>query len=101
MLHSLDIIQQKLYININMQQKEFYTTSEAADIIGLSRSQVFRKLKAGKIPYKKVGRYHLIPRSFIDSFLGKLAQEDKKEIKSAVKKTIREYGEVIKMLGDK
>lgn len=101
MLHSLDIMQQKLYININMQQKEFYTTTELGKIMGLSRSQIFRKIKNKEIPSEKIGRINLVPRFYVDSLLGQLEKDDQRRIQSAIDKTIREYGEVIKMLGDK
>jgi excisionase family DNA binding protein len=94
-------MQQVLYIIINMQHKEFYTTSEIGKIMGLSRSQIFRKIKKREIPAKKVGRFNLVPRSYVDALLGKLEQDDQRQIQSAINKTIREYGEVIKMLGDK
>lgn len=83
-----------------MQHKEFYTTSELAKIIGLSRSQVFRKIQNGEIPSEKVGRINLVPRLFVDEFLGRVAQKDELNITRAVKKTMGEYGEVIKMLKD-
>lgn len=83
-----------------MQHKEFYTTSELAKIIGLSRSQVFRKIQNGEIPSEKAGRINLVPRLFVDEFLGRVAQKDELNITRAVKKTMGEYGEVIKMLKD-
>lgn len=101
MLYSLDTMQQKLYININMQQKEFYTTTELGKIMGLSRSQIFRKIKNKEIPSEKIGRINLVPRFYVDSLLGQLEKDDQRRIQSAIDKTIREYGEVIKMLGDK
>lgn len=94
-------MQQKLYININMQQKEFYTTTELGKIMGLSRSQIFRKIKNKEIPSEKIGRINLVPRFYVDSLLGQLEKDDQRRIQSAIDKTIREYGEVIKMLGDK
>jgi len=83
-----------------MQQKEFYTTPELAKILGLSRSQVFRKIQNGEIPSEKIGRINLIPRLFVDDFLGRVAQKDELNITRAVKKTMGEYGDVIKMLKD-
>lgn len=84
-----------------MQQKEFYTTTELGKIMGLSRSQIFRKIKNKEIPSEKIGRINLVPRFYVDSLLGQLEKDDQRRIQSAIDKTIREYGEVIKMLGDK
>ena len=48
----------------------------------------------------KIGRNFAIPKKYIADILGKvLGEEDKREIDSAVKKTVREYGEVLKLLG--
>jgi len=100
MLHPLDSMQLMLYNNYCMQHKEFYTTTEIAKIIGLSRSQVFRKIQNGEIPSEKMGRYNLVPRFFVDAFLGRVAQQDERQIAQAVSKTMGEYGDVIKMLKD-
>lgn len=82
-----------------MQHKEYLTIPELAKIMGLSRSQVFRKVKAGLIPHQQVGRVYLIPREYADSILGQLTEGDQKQIEKAVKKVVHQYGEVIKKLG--
>ncbi len=83
-----------------MQHKNFYTVPELAKIIGLSRSQIFRRVQANLIPHQKAGRIYLVPRSYVDSVLGEITTEDQKEIEKAVKKVIRQYGDVIKKLGE-
>lgn len=100
-LHPLDTLQHMLYADTKMQHKNYYTTTELGKIMGLNRSQVYRKIKSGEIPAVKAGRYNLVPRFYVDSLLGELEKDDKKRIQSAVNKTIKQYGEVIKMLGDK
>lgn len=84
-----------------MQQEKYLTIPEFAKIVGLSRSQVFRRVKAGLIPYQKVGRIYLISRDYTDTVfaLGDLSEGDQKEIENAVKKVVSQYGDVIKKLG--
>ena len=84
-----------------MQQDsaKFITIPRLAKEIGLSRSQVFRKVKAGEIPAHKIGRIFLVPKDYADSILGIMTEKDKKLIIKAVDKTIKEYGEVLKKLG--
>jgi excisionase family DNA binding protein len=81
-------------------EKEFFTTSEVAKILGISRIAVFKQIKNGKIKAIKVGRNFVIRRKDLSGISGEsLSQKDKKEIEAAVKKIVREYGETLKLLG--
>lgn len=83
-----------------MENKEFMSTSEVAKILGISRIAVFKKIKSGQIKALKVGRNFVIPRSALSAVLGQtLSPEDKREIDVAVKKTVKEYGLTLKLLG--
>jgi excisionase family DNA binding protein len=83
-----------------MEQEKFLSTAELAKILGISRIAVFKKIKEGKINAMKVGRNFVIDRADLGEILGEvLKNSDKKEIDDAVKKTVREYGETLKMLG--
>ena len=80
--------------------KEFLSTIEIASLLGISRQAVFKKIKAGEIKAKKVGRNFVIEEKYLPEILGKTLTEAKKRaIEDAVKKTIREYGETLKLLG--
>lgn len=82
------------------QDKEFFTTTEVAEILGISRIAVFKKIKKGEIKAQKFGRDYLVHKNELDNILGKnLSLEDKKIIDEAVKKTIKEYGKTLKLLG--
>ena len=79
---------------------QYITIPELAKILGLSRIAVYKRVKNGQIDATKIGRNYFIPKKYIDFILGnKLSENDKKEIDIAVKKTITEYGEVLKLLG--
>jgi excisionase family DNA binding protein len=83
-----------------MKKGEYLTIPQLAKILGVSRIAVYRKVKKGQIKAVKIGRNFAIPQKQIAAILGKrLRQEDKKEIDSAVKKTVKEYGRVLKLLG--
>jgi len=80
--------------------KKFFTTNEVAFLLGISRQAVFKKIKVGKIKAQKIGRSFLIDKKDLPDILGEVLTEDKKrEIEKAVKKTINEYGETLKLLG--
>ena len=51
------------------KSKLFYTTKEAAKLLGISSVAVFNKIKNGKINAEKIGKNYLIPRSEL-SLLG-------------------------------
>ncbi|GIW65456.1 MAG: hypothetical protein KatS3mg096_515 [Candidatus Parcubacteria bacterium] len=84
----------------NKQNKQFLTITELARMLGISRVAVFKKIKAGLIRAKKIdGRYY-IPANEIDYLRGKtLTIQQKKLIEAAVKKAMKEYGDVILKLG--
>lgn len=83
-----------------MKEREFISIQELANILGISRIAVYKKVKNGKIKAIRIGRSFAIPQKYVANILGKsLADVDKKEIDEAVRKTVKEYGEVLKQLG--
>lgn len=83
-----------------MERNKYITIPQLAEILGLSRIAVFKKVKKGEIKAIKIGRNYAIPKKFIANIMGKtLNNEEKREIEKAVKKTVREYGEVLTLLG--
>jgi excisionase family DNA binding protein len=83
-----------------MKKGDYITIPQLAKLLGVSRIAVYRKVKKGQIKALKIGRNFAIPQKQIAAILGKrLRQEDKKEIDSAVQKTVKEYGQVLKLLG--
>lgn len=84
-----------------MEDKEYITIPQLARLLGLSRIAVYKKVKKGEIRAVRIGRNYAIPKDKIAHVLGKaLKEDDKKEIDRAVRKTIREYGEVLRLLGN-
>ncbi|MBU1091352.1 helix-turn-helix domain-containing protein [Patescibacteria group bacterium] len=84
---------------MNMDKK-MYSTIEVAKILRLSRIEVFRKIKKGKIKAEKVGRNYVIAHDDLMEALGQIVGLVKKErIEDAVKKAIKEYGQTFKKLG--
>ena len=83
-----------------VQKREYITIPQLARILGLSRIAVYKKVKNGQIKAIRIGRNFAIPKKCIANILGKeLSEEDKKEIDRAIKKTVKEYGEVLRLLG--
>lgn len=83
-----------------MMNKEFMTIAELANILGISRIAVFKKVKKGQIKAIKIGRSYAIPKENLSFILGKsLTPAQKRQIDEAVSKTIKEYAETLKLLG--
>ncbi|MFH1783602.1 MAG: helix-turn-helix domain-containing protein [bacterium] len=82
-----------------MKNKEFLSIAELAKIMGISRISVFKKVKSGEIPSIKIGRSYAIDREDIPALSGKTSKKKALVIEEAVKKTVREYGEVLRRLG--
>jgi excisionase family DNA binding protein len=84
-----------------MENKEFLTTSEIAQILGISREAVLKRVKKGQIKAMKIGRNFAIPKREFESILGKTLTNSQKEIiDKGVKKTIEEYSTTLKLLGE-
>ncbi|MDP1719177.1 MAG: helix-turn-helix domain-containing protein [bacterium] len=83
-----------------MDKKQFLSTIEVAKMLGISRISVFKKIKAGGIKAQKVGRNFVIDKKDLPEVLGEVVGEKKKkEIEMSVRKTVREYGQALKLLG--
>ncbi len=82
------------------ENKDFITIPQLAKIMGISRISVYKKVKNGEIKATKIGRNYAISKEFLKTHtLGQsLSESEKKEIDSAVKKTVREYAETLKKL---
>jgi excisionase family DNA binding protein len=88
---------EKKHLNAN----EFITISQLARFLGISRIAVYKKVKKGEIEATKVGNIFLIPKSYISEIQGKsLSSRKKKIIDKAVKKAVKDYGEVLIRLGN-
>lgn len=81
-------------------EKKLLSTAEAAKLLGISRIAVFKKIKSGEIKAKKVGRNFVISQEDLHEAIGTiLGKAKKKLIEESVKKTVKEYGEALKLLG--
>ena len=88
-----------------METKKYISIAQAAKIMGISRTAVYKKVKKGQIKALRVGKVFVISEDDISGkridVLGKpLESAQKDKIRRAVKKTIEEYGEVLKRLGN-
>lgn len=79
---------------------DFLSTSQLADLLGISRVAVFQKIKKGDIPAQKVGRNFVIAKRDVAHLLSdELTKKEKDQISAVVKKTVREYGDALRLLG--
>lgn len=80
--------------------KKYYSTVEAARILRLSRIAVFNRIKKGKLKAERVGKNYIISHEAVLESLGRSVGPEKKEnIKRAIDKALKEYGNVFKLLG--
>lgn len=81
-------------------KKEFFSVSEVAGILGVTRQAVFKKIKNGQIKAEKAGRNFIIYKDDIKEIISNdLTDKIKNKIDKGVEKAIKEYGEVLKKLG--
>lgn len=79
---------------------QYISSAEVAALLGISRVAVFKKIKKGEIKATKVGRNYIIDRDDILALTENALQgKEKQDIDMAIKKTVDEYGETIRLLG--
>jgi excisionase family DNA binding protein len=55
-----------------------YTATEVSEMLGINRVTIYRHIRDGKLPARKVGeRSYRITQEDIDTFLANMAQEEK------------------------
>lgn len=82
----------------------FVSVAELAKMLGISRIAVFNKIKKGQIPAEKIGHSYAISMEDVSYIIHgneitALTEDKKNEIKEAVEKVVKEYGETLKLLG--
>ena len=83
-----------------MTTEKYITIPELAKLLGVSRIAIYNRVKKGQIPAKKIGRTYIITDETVAEILGReVTAKEKKLIDAAVDRTVREYGEVLKLLG--
>jgi excisionase family DNA binding protein len=83
-----------------MVKEKYLTVPELAKLLGVSRIAIYNRVKKGEIPATKIGKTYVITDQMIANILGKeVTKEGKERIDAAVRKTVQEYGEVLKQLG--
>ena len=83
-----------------MTTEQYITIPELAKLLGVSRIAIYNRVKKGQIPAMRIGRNYVITDKTLTEILGKkTTEEGKKRIDVAVDRTVREYGEVLKLLG--
>lgn len=83
-----------------MVRQKYITIPQLAKLLGLSRIEVYRKVRKGQIQAEKIGRMYVITDREVAHILGKKpTAKDKIQIEKAVKKAVKDYGEVLRKLG--
>ena len=80
--------------------KQCFSISESAKLLEISKVDILNKIKSGEIKARKLGQNYIIFRHDNPKLcFGGSVDFDKKLIKQAVKRVVKEYGGVLRMLG--
>ncbi len=86
---------------VDHKKNKYLSISEAASLLGMSRISVYKKIKKGEIQSIKIGRTHVIPKFSLGEIRGEsISRHRKTAINRAVKKVVKEYGELLRKLGN-
>ncbi len=85
-----------------MTKEKYITIPQLAKLLGVSRISIYKKVKKGQIPAIRIGRNYAITDQTIAQVLGEeLSEKEKRQIDAAIKKTVAQYGEVLRELSNK
>lgn len=85
---------------MNKKTGNFYSTTEVAQLLHISREAVFKKIQKGQLRAEKIGRNYAILKEDLDAYLGtSLTPEKKEQINKVVKRAVDEYGVTFRRLG--
>ena len=94
------IVQVNIHNMKNNIPKNYFTVTELANILNISRVAVFKKIKNGQIKAEKIGRDYVIFKKDLNGIVcDELTDKLKREIEKGVAKVVEEYGDVLKKLG--
>lgn len=80
-------------------KKEYFSTIEVGKCLGISRIAVFKKIKSGQIPARKIGRNYAVLREDLKALMGSaLTTTQKEDIKKVVKRATKEYRDTFERL---
>lgn len=81
-------------------KKNYFSTTELAALLGVSRISIFKSIKSGKIHAEKIGKNYIIPKSEYEAILGIFVSDrQKRTIERTVDKVVKEYGDALRKLG--
>lgn len=83
-----------------VNNKKFYTVTELARLMKISRVAVFKKIKKGQIKALKIGRFYIISNSEAEKAVADFFGDNLDAVvEKGVKRAVKEYGEALKLLG--
>ncbi len=83
-----------------MLSKDFISIVELAQLLGISRVAVLKRVKRGGIPALRIGRAYRIARASLPNILGIAVPRRRRQmLEHAAERALREYRETFKLLG--
>lgn len=81
------------------KEKNLLSVTEAAVILGISRMHMIRKIRSGEVKAVRVGHRYIIDRNELGGIFKRISAAEKRLVETAVARTMKEYGDVIRKLG--
>lgn len=83
------------------KEKEFLSTTEVAQLLGISRIAVFKRIKKGTLPAQRIGEQYVIAKKDLnlEKLHSPLSQKRKDELEKSIEHILERYEEAFKLLG--
>lgn len=85
--------------NLVSPKADLLSLPQVARLMGYSRIEIFRKVKRGEIPAKRVGRGYFVHRANLGPIYAPISKSASRIVDRAITKTLRDFGETLDLLG--
>lgn len=84
-----------------LPSKSYLSVSEAGSLLGISKTALYKMIKNGEIRAIKIGKTYAISKTSLAAMIGESPNSSEKQrISYAVKKVVKEYGDLLRKLGN-
>jgi excisionase family DNA binding protein len=81
-----------------MGAKKYYTVTEAAKLLGVTRQAIHKRIKKGDLSHLRMGNQYLIPAKTFNYITKRSSRSKMLLVDKAVAKTVKEYSETLKLM---
>jgi len=84
---------------VSMKLENYISTTEAAEVMGISREAVLKQIKTGKLQAEKIAGNFLIDKNNLGTIYQEITPDQEKKVEKAVARVLKDYKATLIKLG--